>query len=54
MPITDLYKKRIAQEHRLHFKICRKCGVRNPLNAVKCRKCRSKNLRRKKSGLGAK
>ncbi|MFQ6077266.1 MAG: 50S ribosomal protein L40e [Candidatus Bathyarchaeia archaeon] len=54
MPITDLFKKRIAQQHRLYMKICRSCGARNSPNAVKCRKCRSKNLRWKKRGLGPK
>jgi len=54
MPITDVAKKRIAQQHKLYLKICRTCGARNPANAVKCRKCRGKNLRWKKRELGAK
>ena len=54
MPITDLVKKKIAQEHKLYMKICRKCGARNPPNAIKCRKCRGNNLRWKKRVLGAK
>jgi len=54
MPITDLVKKRIAQEHRLYMKICRDCGARNSSQSVKCRRCRSKNLRWKKRELGAK
>jgi len=48
MPITDPFKKSIAQQHRLYMKICRDCGVRNAMSAVKCRKCLSKNLRFKK------
>jgi len=52
MPITDLYKKRIAQRHKLYFKICRSCGARNAPNAIKCRNCRGKNLRWKKRELG--
>jgi len=48
MPITDPFKKAIAQKHRLYMKICRDCGARNAGSAVKCRKCRSKNLRWKK------
>ncbi|MCJ7718371.1 50S ribosomal protein L40e [Candidatus Bathyarchaeota archaeon] len=48
MPIMDPFKKALAQEHRLHMKICRHCGARNASSAVKCRKCRSKNLRWKK------
>ncbi|MCK4223171.1 50S ribosomal protein L40e [Candidatus Bathyarchaeota archaeon] len=51
MPVTDLEKKAIAQRHRLYMKICRHCGVRNAPSAVKCRKCRSKNLRWKKREL---
>ncbi|UCB59909.1 MAG: 50S ribosomal protein L40e [Candidatus Bathyarchaeota archaeon] len=51
MPVTDLQKKTIAQRHRLYMKICRECGVRNAPTAVKCRKCRSKNLRWKKREL---
>jgi large subunit ribosomal protein L40e len=54
MTIKDLFKKRIAQQHRLNFKICWNCGARNPPNAVKCRKCRSKKLRKKNKELGAK
>jgi len=48
MPIMDPLKKAIAQKHRLYMKICRQCGARNAATAVKCRKCRSKNLRWKK------
>ncbi|MDH5448912.1 MAG: 50S ribosomal protein L40e [Candidatus Bathyarchaeota archaeon] len=51
MPVTDLQKKTIAQRHRLYMKICRQCGARNAPSAVKCRKCRSKNLRWKKREL---
>ncbi|MGD8564908.1 MAG: 50S ribosomal protein L40e [Candidatus Bathyarchaeota archaeon] len=48
MPIMDPIKKAIAKEHRTYMKICRECGVRNAPGAIKCRKCRSKNLRWKK------
>jgi large subunit ribosomal protein L40e len=48
MPITDPFKKTIAQQHRLYMKICRECGARNPMSATNCRKCRSRNLRFKK------
>ncbi len=51
MPITDPFKKTVAQRHRLYMKICRECGVRNAPSAVKCRKCKSKNLRWKKREL---
>jgi len=54
MPLTDLVKKRIAQEHRLYMKICRDCGARNSSQSNKCRNCRGKNLRWKKRELGAK
>jgi large subunit ribosomal protein L40e len=48
MPIMDPLKKTLAQQRRLYMKICRECGARNAASAVKCRKCRSKNLRWKK------
>ncbi|HIE14411.1 TPA: 50S ribosomal protein L40e [Candidatus Bathyarchaeota archaeon] len=48
MPITDPIKRSIAQRRRLYLKICRNCGARNAPTAVKCRKCRSKNLRWKR------
>ena len=51
MPILDPVKKAIAQEHRLHMKICRDGGARNAATATKCRKCRGKNLRWKKREL---
>ncbi|HDN17747.1 MAG TPA: 50S ribosomal protein L40e, partial [Candidatus Bathyarchaeota archaeon] len=35
MPIPDPVKKQIAQQRRLYFLICRKCGARNPLKATK-------------------
>jgi large subunit ribosomal protein L40e len=54
MPITDVFKKQLAQRHRLFYKICRKCGVRNAPSAIRCRKCRSYDLRWKKRELGAK
>ena len=54
MPITDVFKKQLAQRHRLFYKICRKCGSRNPISAEKCRRCRSKNLRLKNRELGTK
>jgi large subunit ribosomal protein L40e len=54
LPITDPVKKRIAQEHRLYAKICRKCGAKNASSAKKCRKCRGHNLRWKKRETGTK
>ncbi|MCJ7770096.1 50S ribosomal protein L40e [Candidatus Bathyarchaeota archaeon] len=54
MPLTDMVKKRIAQEHKLFIKICRDCGVRNSPHSTKCRKCHGSNLRWKKRELGAK
>lgn len=53
MSIRDPFKLELARKHRVEFKICRKCGARNSIKAVKCRKCRSKNLRLKKRRLGA-
>ncbi|MCP8310048.1 MAG: 50S ribosomal protein L40e [Candidatus Methylarchaceae archaeon HK02M1] len=54
MPITDVIKKQLAQKRRLFFKICLKCGSKNPLSATRCRKCRSESLRLKNRSLGAK
>jgi len=54
MPVTDLVKRRIAQQHRLYLKICRYCGARNAATANRCRKCRGKHLRWKKRELGGK
>lgn len=48
MPITDPVLLQIAQKRRLYSKICRKCGAKNSIVAVKCRRCRSTNLRLKK------
>ncbi|MCS7095419.1 MAG: 50S ribosomal protein L40e [Thaumarchaeota archaeon] len=48
MPVLDASLIQLAQRKRLHYKICRKCGARNPMSAEKCRRCRSYNLRWKK------
>ncbi|MEZ0290648.1 MAG: 50S ribosomal protein L40e [Sulfolobales archaeon] len=37
----------IVVERVLRKKICRKCGAINPPTAVKCRRCKSYNLRPK-------
>lgn len=54
MPITDPIKKQIAQQRRLFFKICLKCGGKNSVRAEKCRKCGSKDLRLKNRQVGPK
>jgi large subunit ribosomal protein L40e len=54
MPITDATKKQIAQQRRLFFKICFKCGAKNHIAAERCRKCHSNALRLKNRTLGAK
>jgi len=51
VPITDPFKKAIAQQRRLVMKICRDCGARNAPTAKKCRNCRGTNLRWKKREL---
>ncbi|MEM0384347.1 MAG: 50S ribosomal protein L40e [Candidatus Caldarchaeum sp.] len=48
MPIRDPALLQLAQRRRLLVKICRECGARNAGTAVKCRKCRSYNLRWKR------
>jgi len=42
-----------AANRRLNKRICMKCYARNPINAEKCRKCGSKQLRRKKKEIRA-
>ncbi len=54
MPIADPAKKQLAMKRRLYFKICMRCGAKNPPDATRCRKCRSKDLRTKNRQLGAK
>lgn len=38
-----------VKTRRLNRMICRKCYARNPAEAEKCRKCGSKNLRKKEN-----
>ncbi|HEY6668303.1 MAG TPA: 50S ribosomal protein L40e [Candidatus Nitrosopolaris sp.] len=54
MPIIDVTKKQIAQQRRLFFKICFKCGGKNPIASSRCRQCHSTNLRLKNRTLGVK
>jgi large subunit ribosomal protein L40e len=54
LPIADATKKQIAQKRRLFFKVCLRCGARNPINAERCRKCKSKDLRLKNRSVGLK
>jgi ubiquitin-large subunit ribosomal protein L40e len=54
MPITDATKKQIAQQRRLFFKICFKCGGKNPISATRYRKCGGSQMRLKNRTLGAK
>ena len=54
MPITDVMKKQIAQKRRLFFKICMRCGAKNAIDATRCRKCRSDDLRLKNRAMGVK
>ena len=54
MPITDAAKKHIAQQRKLFFKICFKCGGKNPISASRCRKCHGSQMRLKNRTLGAK
>ena len=54
MQSVSVDAKRIAQQHKLYLKICRKCGARNSPQAKKCRKCKSKNLRWKRRMAGLK
>jgi large subunit ribosomal protein L40e len=51
MPIADPIEREIAARYLLKYKVCRNCGAKAPLSAVKCRRCHSKNLRLKKQEL---
>lgn len=46
-------KRRFARQHYFDMKICRECGARNALTATNCRRCKSKNLRKRKAIRGA-
>jgi len=48
MPVRDPELIAIFTKRVLEKKVCRKCGALNPISAVKCRRCRSTNLRPKK------
>ena len=54
MPIADAFKRQIAQHRRLYFKICFRCGAKNNIDATRCRKCHSHQMRLKNRTLGAK
>lgn len=49
MSLRDPFKIELARKHRIIKKVCRNCGATNPITATKCRKCRSKNLRPKRT-----
>ncbi|MEM2141728.1 MAG: 50S ribosomal protein L40e [Candidatus Thorarchaeota archaeon] len=49
MPVADIEKRRLAQHYILQKSVCRTCGATNPLTARKCRKCKTRDLRPKKS-----
>lgn len=48
MPVKDPELIAIFEKRVLQKKVCRKCGALNSIRAVKCRRCRSRNLRLKK------
>ena len=41
MSLRDPVKIEIARTKRIKKTVCRNCGVTNPQNATKCRKCRN-------------
>ncbi|MHA1116332.1 MAG: 50S ribosomal protein L40e [Candidatus Heimdallarchaeum aukensis] len=49
MPVTNPEHRAIARAHLMDVKVCRECSATNPITAKKCRKCRSKNLRMRRS-----
>ncbi len=54
MKAEEMDKRELARRYKLYYKICRDCGARNSPRAVKCRNCKSKNLRWKRRTLGVK
>lgn len=53
MALRDPFKMDLARRHLLEKKVCRTCGVTNPIAATKCRHCHSKNLRLKRKKVKA-
>ena len=49
MSLRDPFKLALARKYLVDKSVCRACGATNPPKATKCRKCRSKNLRPKKT-----
>lgn len=49
MSLRDPFKLELARRHLVYKTVCRDCGATNPPRATKCRKCRSKNLRPKRT-----
>jgi large subunit ribosomal protein L40e len=49
MSLRDPFKLALARKYLVNKSVCRNCGATNPPKAMKCRKCRSKNLRPKKT-----
>ena len=49
MSLRDPFKLELARRHLVNKTVCRSCGATNPPKATKCRKCRSKNLRPKRT-----
>ena len=47
--MRDPFKLALARKYLVDKSVCRACGATNPPKATKCRKCRSKNLRPKKT-----
>jgi large subunit ribosomal protein L40e len=54
MPLTDPELIKIVEKRLLNKKVCRNCGALNPPSAIRCRRCRSSNLRPKKKALPVK
>jgi len=42
-------KRQLARRFYFEMKVCRDCGSRNAPTATQCRRCRSKNLRKRKA-----
>ncbi|MFZ8822630.1 MAG: 50S ribosomal protein L40e [Desulfurococcales archaeon] len=54
MPLNDPELMKIVMDRALDKKICRRCGATNPPGAIKCRRCKSYDLRSRKLRFGGK
>lgn len=54
LPLNDPELMKIVMDRVISKKICRRCGAINSHRALKCRRCRSYDLRPRKVRFGGK